>query len=584
MTTMWDTNTITISDLIRYIENSKIALPSFQRPSVWSRSDWLPFLTTVLRDRPTGTLLLLEAGKDPEEFAPRHLNSAPPIDQSIKWLLLDGQQRTTTIWKAFKTNFPDKKGNNPKVIVLDVKAALSRGELWDEDLKLESVNVVPAPAVLAQNGRVELKTLLDPGQLLGWNVAYAATHIAQGTEGQEELFRQLAEIIPGFASVSSYKFPYLDIKEETPLDVVVDIFEGMNRRGQKLNQFDLMVARLYKQLPDGKFYNLRERWEEALSNSASLLTLGIAEDDGMLPLQLIAMQVSRLPEGMRPAKIKGLNNADVLELPASQIIEQPIQSPHPYQNIPGLNLVSAVKALDDAAKFLISKCGVVDAPLLPQLSMLIPLADQFLRPQGSRLSEPQLKKWFFCTGLLRDYYGGVNSFVHRDCRALELWASSNVPPGFVTQFDRQSALALDLKQPMNREGAILGKTIMAMLISKGALDWKPGQLGLNTTFENIEFHHMIPDKKLKTWFRDKEDRRPIANMTPITGSINASIGDKDPAQVINGLAADAMPIVNSHRVDSQLLINAVTDLTSFNLLLDDRQKRLRELVIETLAL
>ena len=115
-------------------------------------------------------------------------------------------------------------------------------------------------------------------------------------------------------------------------------------------------------------------------------------------------------------RVKGLNSGDVLEVKPKQVIG------HQGAAISDLDLPRAVRALDDAAKFLITVCGVVGPSLLPQQAMLLPLADQYLRPPSSRLSVAQLKQWFFSVGLSIDYYGSVNSYADRDCNRLERWA------------------------------------------------------------------------------------------------------------------------------------------------------------------
>ena len=73
-----------------------------------------------------------------------------------------------------------------------------------------------------------------------------------------QVAKAIEKAIPGLLDVRGYTFPVLEIREDTPLDVVADIFEGMNRRGQPLNKFDLMVARLYKRQADGTYFNRRE--------------------------------------------------------------------------------------------------------------------------------------------------------------------------------------------------------------------------------------------------------------------------------------------------------------------------------------
>jgi hypothetical protein len=581
MTTMWNTNTLSIGELLGMIRDSKLALPQFQRLSVWGKTDWVPFLTTVLLDRPTGTLLLLEVGANNQDFAPRSIDGAPPpAPASLKWLLLDGQQRSTTLFHAFEVGF-EAKNKGRKEFVLDVKSALERGSLADGDLDFVSSGTVLPPAEMAQKGLIALKTLLDSGNLLGWQVAYATKFYSSQEVGLKQLPLDLDQVIPGFRSINDYKFPVLEIKETTPLDVVVDIFEGMNRRGQRLNQYDLMAARLYKKLPSGKYYDLREEFETYLDAAPNLQHMGVDEDEGMLPLQLIAMQISRLDPPLRPTRLKGLNNRDVLELPPEQIIGLKQLKPV----LQGLSLESAVRALEEASDFLRTHCGVQGSQLLPQLSMLLPIADQFLKPKDKRLSAGQMKKWFFSSGLAIHYYGSVNSFAERDCKELSAWAkNSNETPLSIARMTKEAVEALDLRQPMSREGNILGTTIMAILVSDGALDWESNPVGLAGLQEKIEFHHTIPEKILKRILKSKDGLKPIANMTPITARRNASLGEQAPTQVKSDLAKDAEAIMTSHMIDMQLWIQADTGKKEFESYLIEREKDLKKMAIRTLGL
>lgn len=581
MTSMWENSTFNIGDLIDEVNAATLGLPQFQRLSVWGQKDWKPFLTTVLLNRPTGTLLLLEAGGDSTEFAPRSIESGPPLGSTpLKWLLLDGQQRTTTVFKAFQHGFPQKNGPN-REFILDVRAALSRGELLEEDLKLESSAKAGNVIALAKEGKVPLRILPNGGQRMAW----VYTYINEVQPGNPMAFEQLDEslrtVIPGFQTVASYQFPVLKIKKSTPLDVVVDIFEGMNRRGQKLNQFDLMVARLYKPMNDGTYYDLRKRFEDELSISPNLRLLGVTDEDGMLPLQLIAMQYTRLPKGAI-TKIKSLNNKDVLELPAEQIIG----ASGGGQQFPSLSLKSSMEALERAAEFLVAHCGVKSKNLLPQQSMLLPLADQFLLPASSQLTAAQMKTWFFAAGLTIDYYGGVNSYAARDCKELYEWAidSAEKKPQAISKLNKTYVESLDLTQSMTREGAILGTAIMALLVANGAKDWSKGQVQVNAKSDDVEFHHMVADNLLKPFLRDKPDRLAIANFAPVASATNKSLGDKSPSEVIKQLGADAKPVLDSHRVNQELFMNASNDKKAFEAMLSDRAEQLRTFIIEALGL
>ncbi len=571
---MWEIGEKSISELIELVDQSALALPQFQRPSVWGKSNWIPFLYTILLGRPTGTLLLMEAKGD-TPLASRSLETAPPpIPTQLEWLLLDGQQRTTTLYCATRTSFDEVP--HLKKAVVNVLAAINRGELTEDDVSMESASKVPGATAMAAQGRVCYSTLIDEGELDVWRFAFAENHFAGDVKGSREV---LNRITPGLLKVPDYRFPVLEIKHDTPLDVVADIFESMNRRGQPLNKFDLMVARLYKQLPDGTFFDLRESWEQLLDDSAYLRRVGVNSDDGMLPLQLIALQVSRLPKDSR-GRVKGMTSASVLELPPEQVIGAQ-GAPRP-----GMDLPAAVKALNAAAEFLVQNCGVVAPSLLPQQAMLLPIADRFIQEPGLHLPPAQLKKWFFSVGLAIDYYGGVNSYTERDCGALEQWADKKNPriPDSVLKLDAKMVQDLDLKRPFSRAGNILGRTVFALLVANGALDWADGMLQVRS-MDDIDFHHMVPDQKLKNWYPGSKDgRRPIAALTPIRASTNRSIGSKLPKEVMESLGNSAAPTAASHQLDLDILVNASKNKKSFDSFVAHREKRLKEFIIQALGL
>jgi len=572
MPKMWKPGTLSVEMLLEKVQAGQLALPQFQRPAVWGKSNWLPFLSTLLLGQPTGTLLLLDVGKKPDTFASRALEDAPQVDtDNLETLLLDGQQRTTTLFRAQEGKF-GREGAWKEVIVR-VQSAIQAGELREEHLELMKCSDVPTPAQCATEGFVAFRTLFSAAHTAGWSHSFGDSHGYK----PEHLVIKLNEVAPGFLDLPKYEFPTLEINSETPLDVVVSIFEGMNRRGQRLNQFDLMVAKLYRPIVDGGApYQLRERWEAALSAATNLTDLGVDEDDGMLPLQLIALQVSRLGDPAR-GRVKGLNNKDVLELEPAQVTGAP------EATIPGVNLEAATEALNHAAKFLTDFCGVAGEGLLPQQAMLLPLADQFLRP-GQRLSDAQLKRWFFAAGLNIDYYGSVNSFAQRDADQLALWAEGGNEPLAVRRLTASLVDGLKLKEPFSREGNILGRTLMALLVANNALDWRTGQISVTAPGEEIELHHMVPEQTLKAWYPNKGDRRPIAALTPVTASRNKAMRDKAPLQVLSEIGPEADEILRTHHVDRALLEAGVNDKDSYEKHLNDREERLRAFVKQALGL
>lgn len=570
---MWTIDKEPIGKLIKWVDDSKLVLPQFQRESVWGKANWVPFITTLLLGRPTGTLLLFRSS-DPDLLSPKGLDGGPqPIPERIEWLLLDGQQRTTTLYKAMHAGFGPK--GRIKKIVIDVKSAISDGVLEEDHVKVVDANRVSDYTSMAVQGLIATEYLRSVADFENWKSAFVSAQF----DGDAGAFAEaVTQAIPGLLTLLQYEFPVLKIESETPLDVVADIFEGMNRRGQALNKFDLMVARLFRELSDGQRYDLRATWSDLLDNSPNLTQLGIGVEDGLLPLQLIAKEVSRHPGH---GKVKGLTTAHVLELPPGQVHGDPID----FSVVPGLSLEIAASALEKAAKFLRSKCGVVTASLLPQEGMLVPLADQFLGEElwGSRLSDSQLKRWFFATGLGIEFYGGVNSYMAKHCDALKEWLTTGIEPAVCGDLSKEAVQDLDLTMQFTREGNILGRTVMSLLVLEGAKDWEVGQSKVSH-HDEVDYHHMIPEQRLKELGIGDGARKPIALMTPIRSSTNRALGRMNPADVISILAGSAASVLASHQVNPSLLTAAYESEESLKTFLAHREQSLKNFVTSSLGL
>lgn len=573
MSRMWDVGQKSVADLLDGIKHGSIALPQFQRPLVWGKADWIPFLMTILQGRPTGMLLLLEDNGD-SSFAPREIERAPKIEsEKVEWLLLDGQQRLTTLYWASQAQL--RRGRARAALRLRLAETLARGSILEEDFAVVPNGAVPGVPELARAGDVTFDILTDQSRLEAWRGQFIAAHFGETGNPSGEFVNRVISAVPGLLAVEAYQFPFLQLKRTTPLPVVADVFEGMNRRGQQLNQFDLMVARLYREQPDGTHFDLRTEWESALEESKNLERLGVDARSGMLPLQVIAKQVSRVESA--ESKVHGINGSDVLELLPEHVSAR--------ERGGSTRFARAVRALDDAAGFLIKHCGVNGRTLLPQQAMLIPLADQFLRPVRDRLERHQLKLWFFSVGLGGDYYGSVNSYADRDCNQLLRWLNEGVEPDSVASLTRSSIEELDLMQAFSRDGSILGKAVYSLLVMQGACDWRPGLTKLHAADDTIEIHHMVPESRLKTWFpRDPDSRRPIAGLTPVTSRTNRSIRSDAPRTVITRLSRNASATMRSHAVSSTKLTAGYASEEKFLLFCEDRQVRLRKAIITALGL
>src|SRR5205823_3385070 len=104
-------------------------LPDFQRSFVWDPGATRELVVSIIRSFPAGTLLQMEGGG--KIFAPRAFEEAPPLNGNPTHLILDGQQRMTSLYQAFS-------GTGTHRFFLNVKELLD-GEDVDEAVEVYAV-------------------------------------------------------------------------------------------------------------------------------------------------------------------------------------------------------------------------------------------------------------------------------------------------------------------------------------------------------------------------------------------------------------------------------------------------------------
>ena len=91
-----------ISTILEKIDENQLFVPAFQREYVWKRDDAKQLIDSLVKEYPTGTMLTWETSSPPELKGP-HKYSA---QQGAVKLLLDGQQRITTLYMLVRGEIP----------------------------------------------------------------------------------------------------------------------------------------------------------------------------------------------------------------------------------------------------------------------------------------------------------------------------------------------------------------------------------------------------------------------------------------------------------------------------------------------
>ncbi len=147
---MFDTTKEDLKDILNKVHKAKLQLPDFQRDYVWGDSDVQSLIASIAKGYPVGALLTLESGGE-VSFKPRTLAGVTATESDPDDLLLDGQQRMTSLYQAMYSKQPirtrtDKKVEIDRYYYLDIRKAASDAANIEE-----AIVGVPADRVLRAN-------------------------------------------------------------------------------------------------------------------------------------------------------------------------------------------------------------------------------------------------------------------------------------------------------------------------------------------------------------------------------------------------------------------------------------------------
>lgn len=585
--TTFDSTKASLNDLLREIRESKIQLPDFQRGWVWDDDHIRDLLVSIARSFPIGAVMLLEAGGEVRfETRPvEGLEGTIPKDQKPEKLILDGQQRLTTLTQALALEAPvsttTAKGKKIKRhYYFDIRKAVEMPHALDE-----AVIAVDENRQMRSNfGRdvdldlstreLECKQLYFPcNQVMGSDDWEATLHqVAPEYFGTYMTFR--GQVLSPFRS---YQLPVILLKKETSKEAVCLVFEKVNTGGVQLSVFELITA---SYAADG--YNLRDDWFGSKVRNVESRKARIEQDDLLKGteatefLQAISLlhtheqrqadiAVGKTGKQVRPVSAK---RADVLQLPLSawQQWADDLET--------GFKLVG---------RFLRKEC-FYSRRELPYSTQLVPLAAVLAR-LGDRWLEPRiydkLARWYWC-GVLGELYGGaVETRMANDYEELLRWFEED---DALPRTVRDASFQPDRFDTLRSRLSAAYKGINILVLREGSKDWfwKASIRELDAGEIALDIHHIFPRNWCENQGISKDEYDSILNKTPISYKANRKIGGDAPSQYLPriqqekqvGLSDDEMDaLLTSHAIAPQLL-----RADEFNYFIEDRRRRLAALI------
>jgi hypothetical protein len=554
----FDSPDLNLGDLLKSIRLGKIQLPDFQREWKWESDRIAGLLESISLGYPVGVVMTLEVGGEGVRFAPKPISGVDPsLVGPPEQLLLDGQQRLTSLFQALSSTNPvdttDARGKRMKRwFYIDMNLALD-----PEADRLEAILAVPEDRMVREDfGRsviadysttakecaadvFPLAQAFDPGAIFQWLTAYLAH---DSTDATTRLARWTAFYTSVLNNFVSYTVPVIVLKKDTPKEAVCTVFEKVNTGGVPLNVFELLTATFASD-----DFRLNDDWKARkvrLDKHPQLRSLQSTDF-----LQSISLLTTR---ARRKAFLKqggDLNQAPGVSCKRKDILKLTLAD---YQ----LWADSVTEALEWSAMFLVQE-KIFRSDDIPYRTQLVPLAAIKVAVGSSADTygaSALLRKWYWC-GVLGELYGGATeSRFARDAEQVTEWLADGPEPTTVTEASFSAPRLLTLR---TRNSAAY-KGIYALLMRSGCQDWvKQQPLDFASFFDlAMDIHHIFP----KAWC-EKNDiegghRESIINKTAISFSTNRSIGGRSPAEYVPtlekqaGVSAKEMDsIIRTHRID-----------------------------------
>ncbi|MAT40099.1 MAG: hypothetical protein CL946_10905 [Ectothiorhodospiraceae bacterium] len=588
----FDSTKASLQSLLDEIREGKIQLPDFQRGWVWDDDHIRDLLVSIARSFPVGAIMLLETGGN-VKFQTRPvegLENTPAAKADPERLILDGQQRLTTLTQALALTTP-------------VNTRTSKGKKINRHYYFDIRTALEAPqaledAIIAVDENRQIRTNFGRDLALDLSTREKeceALHFpCAQTMDSDEWEEALQEVAPDqfnlymkfrsqvLKAFRSYLIPIIQLKKETAKEAVCLVFEKVNTGGVQLSVFELITA---SYAAEG--YNLRDDWYGSTARNVDSRQRRLAEEallngieateflQGITLLYTLERKKSDIEQGKKDKQVRPVSakRSEVLELPLSAWKDW---------------AEDLEKGFKLAGKFL-RKESFYARRELPYSTQIVPLAAVLTR-LGEKWLEPRiydkLARWFWC-GVLGEMYGGaVETRIANDYEQLLEWIEDDEAiPRTVLDANFQP----DRFDTLRSRSSAAYRGINVLILREGAQDWlwKAGIQELDAQEVALDIHHIFPRDWCKGQGIHKHKYDCILNKTPLSYKANRKIGGDAPSVYLPRIQAEKQVQLNNEQMDELLASHAINPdplrTDDFDGFIEDRRKRLAALISKAMG-
>ena len=522
-----------LAQLLDRVARGELQLPDFQRGWVWDDDHIRSLLASISLSYPIGAVMTLVAGN-------RDVNFKARVLEGVSWagetqpekLLLDGQQRLTSLFQALKSRDPvatrDSRGSElGRHYYANINACIDP----EVDREEDGIVGIPEDRVVRSNfGRkidldlstreleigaemFPLEIVLDFRETMDWQMEYLDSGPGDQSDRMDKWKRFQEAVVNPFVQ---YHVPIIGLEKSTPKEAVCQVFEKVNTGGVTLTVFELLTATFAA----GNF-ELRKDWESRRERLAQHELLTAV--DGKAFLQVVTLLASYgRRRSMREAN-PGDERTPAVSCKRRDVLRLSLEDFQKWACVAERGLIRAVPFLHSHRIFQPND--------LPYATQLLPLGAIFgwLDNEAERFATRQrLGQWFWC-GVLGEMYGGAaeTRFANdlEDCVA---WIEGDgAPPRTVqaAQFQAERLLTLRTRNSAAYKG------LYALQMMQGSRDFKTGlPIDMHAYMDDaIDIHHIFPrhwcgEHGIEPWIANT-----IVNKTALDAHTNRRIGGNAPS-------------------------------------------------------
>ena len=558
----FDSTKTSLYDILKDINKGKIQLPDFQRGWVWDDNRIKGIIASVAKSFPIGAVMLLETGNESIKFKTKLIEGVPQSNgQKPELLILDGQQRLTSLYQAIISNQVVSTRNAKGYEIrrwyyIDMVKALDPGSDLEEAIfsinenKIITKNIGREIELDLSTTEYEYRNLMYPVWMIDeYSVWRAGFNKYWNYDSEKSKFWDEFEekIINNF---NHYMLPVIKMTKVNPKEAVCQVFEKVNTGGVSLSVFELLTASFASEE-----FDLKTDWAKIKSEFKPYKVLDKTSNIDIIQAVTIYSTYQKRKE--LDATV-ARDNLPAVSAKRREMLNLALSDYLKYRD-------QIVAGFIKASKILLEN-HIFSYRDVPYTTQLVPMA-AILAKLGSEIdnigNKNKLIRWFWC-GVFGELYGSANETRYAlDMVQVVDWIIANGPEPKTIYDANFSPSRLHTLRTRNSAAY---KGVYALLMDENTRDWLSAtKIDFSTYFsESIDIHHIFP----VAWCEKEENNIPrndydcIINKTPLSGRTNRIVSGDAPSKYLERLKKHAgvtdvefNAILKSHVVNPDFMYN-----------------------------